>query len=64
MPTEAPKFASRKSMILLSRLLFTSTEGHASSAELVAEVTRISREDFDELATLADLNHVVMRGAR
>jgi hypothetical protein len=62
MPKEIPQHPSRKSMILLSRLLFTPTEGHASSAELVADVTRISREDFDELATLADLNHVVVRG--
>jgi hypothetical protein len=52
---------SLKSMVLLSRLLFPSQDG-AQSAALNADVTAISREDFDDLARLADLNHVVVRG--
>lgn len=49
-------------MELLSRLLFAPSHGAAPSAELKAEVTGITRDDFDDLATLADLNHVVVRG--
>ena len=49
-------------MILLSRLLFPPAVSHASFAPLSSEITEISRADFDDLVTLADLNHVVIRG--
>ena len=48
-------------MVLLSRLLFPSQD-EAQFAALHADVKAISREDFDDLANLADLNHVVIRG--
>jgi hypothetical protein len=49
-------------MALLSRLLFPPSNDEAQSARLHAEVTNISREDFDDLVNLANLNHVVVRG--
>jgi hypothetical protein len=48
-------------MVLLSRLLFPSQVA-AQSASLNAEIATISREGFDDLVTLADLNHVIVRG--
>ena len=59
MPTPSP---SLKSLDLLSRLLFT--PGHPSSLTeaLAAEVAAISRDEFDDLVTLANLNHVIIRG--
>jgi hypothetical protein len=49
-------------MVLLSRLLFQPSQDEAQSARLRADVRGISREDFDDLVNLANLNHVVMRG--
>src|SRR5579883_1248746 len=49
-------------MVLLSRLLFPPVPGTAAFSELETAVTRLTRERFDDLATLADLNHVVVRG--
>jgi hypothetical protein len=58
MPTPSP---SHKSLDLLSRLLFT--PGSSSQTEaLAAEVAAISRDEFDDLVTLANLNHVIIRG--
>jgi hypothetical protein len=48
-------------MVLLSRLLLPSND-EAQSAQLHAEIANISRQDFDDLVNLANLNHVVMRG--
>jgi hypothetical protein len=57
---------SHKSMNLLSRLLLLSRQGDTTSpsatAVLKADVKNITREEFDNLVTLANLNHVVMRG--
>ncbi len=53
MPKTAPLFPSSKSLSTLSRLVF------APDRE---EVTRMSREDFDDLEKLANSNHVVIRG--
>jgi hypothetical protein len=57
---------SHKSMNLLSRLLLLPREGDTTSpsamAVLKSDVKNISREEFDNLVTLANLNHVVMRG--
>jgi hypothetical protein len=53
-------------MTLLSRLLLVPENGDPSSAwmrdELREDIVSLSREHFDDLLTLADLNHVVMRG--
>jgi hypothetical protein len=65
MPEVSAPFPSEKSLFLLSRLLFPPCIGGAPapvSAELKAEVTSISKEEFDDLQELADLNHVVVRG--
>jgi hypothetical protein len=48
-------------MVLLSRLLFPPHD-EAGCAQLIADVRGISREDFDDLVKLANLNHVVVRG--
>ena len=56
---------SRKSMILLSRLLLHPRGGDITSspvwAALKSEVRNLSREEFDGLIILADLNHVIVR---
>lgn len=56
---------SSKSMVTLSRLLLSAQPGDAyaqANAALSSALTGISRAEFDELVTLANLNHVVMRG--
>jgi hypothetical protein len=54
--------ASQVSMTLLSRLLL----GRGSRSEFAAEATpllnEITREQFHDLVTLANLNHVIVRG--
>lgn len=66
MTNPAPQSQSHKSMILLSRLLMPPIGGiNASSLkreELMSEVRNISRDEFDDLLTLANSNHVVVRG--
>lgn len=53
---------SKESMIALSRLLLPPNEGQqAGHAFFLSEIAKISRERFDELATLANLNHVIIR---
>src|SRR3984957_14784267 len=59
MPTPSP---SPKSLDLLSRLLFTPGDPSSQTEALAAEVAAISREEFDDLVTLANLNHVIIRG--
>jgi hypothetical protein len=59
MPTPSP---SPKSLGLLSRLLFTPGHPSSQTEALAAEVAAISREEFDDLVTLANLNHVIIRG--
>jgi hypothetical protein len=53
-------------MTLLSRLLLAPENGDPSSSwmleELREDLASLSREQFDELLTLAHLNHVVIRG--
>jgi protein-disulfide isomerase-like protein with CxxC motif len=61
MSKEATSHPSEKFMVLLSRLLFPPVNG-GLSAGVDAEIRNISRADFDELVTLADLNHVIVRG--
>jgi hypothetical protein len=64
--TTTPQFPSSKSMTLLSRLLLVPQDGNASSSRMSEDLKRdlgsISREEFDDLLTLANLNHVVIRG--
>lgn len=53
---------SKESMITLSRLLLPPREGGSVDHEaLPSEIVDISREQFDDLANLANLNHVVIR---
>ena len=61
MSNESTQHPTQKSMVLLSRLLFPSQDP-AQSANLRTVITTISREDFDELVNLAELNHVIVRG--
>jgi hypothetical protein len=62
LPSESTQHPSQKSMVLLSRLLFQPGQDEAQSVRLHADVRGISREDFDDLVNLANLNHVVVRG--
>ncbi len=62
----AAQSQSNKSMIILSRLLLPPLDGNNASAskreEFMSEIRNISRDDFDNLVTLANSNHVVVRG--
>jgi hypothetical protein len=62
LPNESSAHPSQKSMVLLSRLLFPPRNDEAQLGRLHADVRNISREDFDDLVKLANLNHVVVRG--
>lgn len=66
MPNPSAPHPSNESMIILSRLLMPPHDGNAPfprmTAQLNAGLTDISREKFDELAALADSNHVIVRG--
>jgi hypothetical protein len=56
---------SKKSMLLLSRLLLSSSNGSASlnrAGLLDSEIANISGQDFDQLVALANSNHVIVRG--
>lgn len=59
-------FPTYKSLDLLSRLLLVPQATVPEAARLVDmlkwDTLRMTREDFDDLARLADLNHVVIRG--
>jgi len=66
MTNSIPQSQSHKSMILLSRLLLQPQDGNDASStkrsELISEVRNISRDDFDSMLTLANSNHVIVRG--
>jgi hypothetical protein len=65
MTQQAQKFPSRQSMTLLSRLLLGPRGSDRSSSPMAdpnAEFINISRADFDNLLSLANSNHVVVRG--
>ena len=57
---------SKRTMTLLSRLLVTPRDHDRSplspTEELKTELRAISRPEFDELAALANSNHVIIRG--
>ena len=56
---------SKKSMLLLSRLLLSSKPYPASTNRagvLDSEIANISKQDFDQLVALANSNHVIVRG--
>ncbi|MFP5205449.1 MAG: hypothetical protein ACLGSH_08850 [Acidobacteriota bacterium] len=61
MSTSIPQFPSEKSLNLLSRLLFERSATGAPKTTLKAELLRLTRPEFDDLLTLAQLNHVVIR---
>ncbi len=52
-------FGASKSLSILSRLLLGGGEASFAAPDAIAEV---SREEFDDLAGLANSNHVVVRG--
>jgi hypothetical protein len=60
------KSSTRPSMTLLSRMLLAprknDTASLPSSEELKSKLCKISREKFDGLVTLANSNHVIVRG--
>jgi hypothetical protein len=62
----APQSPLQQSMILLSRLLLAPRGSNGSSSpmmeELKSDLRNISRERFDNLLTLANSNHVIVRG--
>jgi hypothetical protein len=66
MTKAAAQTPPNKSMAILSRLLLLPRDGDEPSLlkieELKSEVRNISRVEFDDLLTLANSNHVVVRG--
>ncbi len=62
MSTPSAQFPSQQSLTLLSRLLFEREGQDAARTDMHPELLMLSRQQFDDLATLAQLNHVVIRG--
>ena len=64
MTTQPHSFPTRKSLIILSRLLLPPEGDFALpvAPDLKRELLNLSRQEFDDLVTLANLNHVVIRG--
>lgn len=65
MPALAEQSVSNRSMVILSHLLLTPRHRDATTermAEAEAYLRAITREDFDALVELANLNHVIVRG--
>src|ERR1700744_2927304 len=66
MTRSAEQFPPLQSMVLLSRLLLpprnTGVVALPDHAELSRQLAHITREEFDDLVELANLNHVVIRG--
>jgi len=66
MSNSAHPFPSKKSMLLLSRLLLSSGFSRSSSngkaGLLESELWNIGRNQFEELVALAGSNHVIVRG--
>lgn len=60
MSNESTAHPSQKSMVFLSRLLLQPTGG--LPADFKAQICGITREDFDDVVNLANLNHVIIRG--
>lgn len=57
-----PQFPSEKSLNLLSRLLLERDADEASKQDLRAELVSLSHAQLEDMLTLAQLNHVVLRG--
>ncbi|MGA8491829.1 MAG: hypothetical protein WB711_15490 [Terriglobales bacterium] len=56
-------FDSSKSLTMLSRLLLGATDpSFPTFASRDLDITRITKDEFDDLLALANSNHVVMRG--
>jgi hypothetical protein len=66
MTTTAAQSTTQQSMALLSRLLLRAEQSGVSRSSILAEIKpeiqNISREQFDELVDLSNLNHVIVRG--
>ncbi len=61
MTTTVSQSTTQGSMALLSRLLLLPPP-ERTAAGLASDVLNIARDQFEELATLANLNHVIVRG--
>ncbi len=61
MTMTASQSTTESSMALLSRLLLLPPP-QRTAAGLTSEVLSVARDQFDELAALASLNHVIIRG--
>ncbi|HMD20772.1 MAG TPA: hypothetical protein VKH40_10645 [Alloacidobacterium sp.] len=62
MPRPTAQRPSNESMIILSHLLLSSRDDNTSFAELDSGIADISLNQFEDLITLADSNHVIVRG--
>jgi hypothetical protein len=66
MTIPAVQSISHQSMTLLSRLLLVTQDGENSPSltmtEMKREVIKLSRDQFDDLLTVANSNHVIVRG--
>lgn len=64
MPKPIPQPISSRSMVTLSRLLLSRHAGDLSvpsDISLRSKITGMNREEFDDLAALANSNHVIVR---
>ena len=65
MTMPAEQSTTQASMCILSRLLVAGPPNSAAqNVQALPEVCEMSREEFDELVHLADLNHVIIRGLK
>lgn len=62
MPRVSGSRVDDEKMIVLSRLLLSDKQNDPAFAPMADSLRNISREEFDELAALADTNHVIVRG--
>ncbi len=62
MPRPAALRPSNESMVILSRLLLSSHDTDTSLEAVDAGIAGISRDEFEDLLTLANSNHVIVRG--
>jgi len=62
MPRPTAPRPSNQSITILSRLLLTSRDANTLISGLDSEIAHISLDQFEDLITLADSNHVIVRG--
>jgi hypothetical protein len=62
MNTPSDTFPSIKSVTLLSRLLFSRDRNGSMPVAMKPELLALSRQEFEDIVELANLNHVIVRG--